>query len=102
MWKFDAASSLLPVAILACIGASPVHGYEVRRRLDEKGIGEFKGGTIYPLLKRLEEAGLLGFKWDTPEKGAARKVYSLTKLGKDTLHSEIENLDHLISLMREI
>ncbi|MBK4144072.1 PadR family transcriptional regulator [Corynebacterium macginleyi] len=102
MWKFDAASSLLPVATLACISTSPAHGYEVRRRLGEKGIGEFKGGTIYPLLKRLEEAELLGFKWDTSGKGAARKVYSLTKLGKDTLHSELENLEHLISLMREI
>lgn len=102
MWKFDTVSAFLPVIILACIGSSPAHGYEIRRLLNKKGLGDFKGGTIYPLLKRLEEAELISFRWDIPDKGAAKKVYSLTNSGKETLQLERGNLERLLILMKDL
>lgn len=102
MWKFDTVSAFLPVVVLACVGTSPAHGYEIRRRLSESGFGDFKGGTIYPLLKRMEEANLITFKWDIPDRGAARKVYSLTMSGEKTLQTELEKLERLLILMKEL
>ncbi|MGO2895688.1 PadR family transcriptional regulator [Corynebacterium casei] len=100
MWKFDAASSLLPVAVLASIGKTPAHGYEIRQRQSENGFGEFKGGTIYPLLKRLEEAELVTATWDIPGTGPTRKVYELSQAGKEIVDKEINNIERLLNVIK--
>ncbi len=38
-------------------------------------------GTLYPLLSRLQKAGLLQYRWEESESGPPRKYYSLTKEG---------------------
>lgn len=47
-------------------------------------------GTIYPLLTRLKNAGLLSYHWEESSSGPPRKYYSLTEKGKDFL----EELGH--------
>ncbi len=42
-------------------------------------------GTIYPLLTRQKNAGLLDYRWEESPQGPPRKVYSLTEKGRDTL-----------------
>ncbi len=42
-------------------------------------------GTIYPLLTRQKNAGLLDYRWEESTQGPPRKVYSLTEKGKETL-----------------
>ncbi len=42
-------------------------------------------GTIYPLLTRLKNAGLLSYHWEESTSGPPRKYYSLTEKGKDFL-----------------
>ncbi|ETN96510.1 PadR family transcriptional regulator, regulatory protein PadR [Zhouia amylolytica] len=39
-------------------------------------------GTIYPLLTRLKNAGLLSYRWEESTSGPPRKYYSLTENGK--------------------
>lgn len=39
-------------------------------------------GTIYPLLTRLKNAGLLSYRWEESTSGPPRKYYSLTEKGK--------------------
>lgn len=39
-------------------------------------------GTIYPLLTRLKNAGLLSYRWEESTGGPPRKYYSLTDTGK--------------------
>ncbi len=39
-------------------------------------------GTIYPLLTRLKNAGLLAYRWEESTGGPPRKYYSLTEKGK--------------------
>lgn len=102
MWKFDAASSLLPVAVLASIEKSPAHGYEIRQRLSENEFGEFKGGTIYPLLKRLEEAELVSATWDISGTGPTRKVYELSQSGQEIVDKEINNTERLLDAIKAL
>lgn len=42
-------------------------------------------GTLYPLLTRLKNAGLLEYKWVESKSGPPRKYYTLTNMGKDFL-----------------
>ena len=42
-------------------------------------------GTLYPVLYRLEAAGLVDVRWETPKRGVPRKYYQLTRTGRTEL-----------------
>ena len=42
-------------------------------------------GTLYPLLTRLKNQGMLSYRWEESTQGPPRKYYSLTDKGKDAL-----------------
>jgi PadR family transcriptional regulator PadR len=42
-------------------------------------------GTLYPLLTRLKNAGILAYRWEESSSGPPRKYYELTEIGKDFL-----------------
>lgn len=42
-------------------------------------------GTVYPLLTRLKNDGLLNYRWEESTSGPPRKYYALTELGKSFL-----------------
>ena len=80
------------LVILALLRDRPMYGYEILMTLANRGNGEFqfKQGTLYPVLYRLEREGWIRAKWETPPKGKKRKVYSLTADGKQQLQSRSE------------
>lgn len=43
-------------------------------------------GTLYPLLSRLKERGLVSYDWEESPSGPPRKYYKLTEIGRRTLH----------------
>lgn len=47
-------------------------------------------GTIYPMLTRLKNAGLLAYRWEESSQGPPRKYYSITDKGQNCL-LELEN-----------
>lgn len=47
-------------------------------------------GTLYPLLTRQKNQGLLSYRWEESTQGPPRKYYSLTRKGKETL-AEMDN-----------
>ena len=52
-------------------------------RLAEANVGDVKGGTLYPLLSRLELAGHLEVEWRPGEGGPGRKYFALTRTGRE-------------------
>jgi PadR family transcriptional regulator PadR len=40
---------------------------------------------LYPVLYRLERAGFVAVRWETPERGVPRKYYTLTESGREEL-----------------
>ncbi|WP_417360365.1 PadR family transcriptional regulator [Galbibacter sp.] len=59
-------------------------------------------GTIYPLLTRLKNAGLLNYRWEESTSGPPRKYYSLTEKGKlflEELNSTWEELRNAVNLV---
>lgn len=75
---------LLVMAVLESMG-KPHYGYSLRRYMAQKGL-EIDEGTLYPLLRRLEEQGLLNSRWQVQE-GRRRRVYSLSPLGTEAARS---------------
>jgi len=73
----------LDMIVLAALSVGPAHGYAVIEEIRRRSAGGFDlpEGTIYPVLHRLEEAGLLAGRWVTAESGRKRRVYALTKRG---------------------
>jgi PadR family transcriptional regulator, regulatory protein PadR len=69
--------------VLACLLAlrAPEYGYALLKRLDAAGIPS-DANTIYPLLRRLEERGLLASEWNTDDT-RPRKFYRTSQAGID-------------------
>lgn len=82
------------LSLLAQSG-KPMHGYII---VQEAAHSPMFGGKkpdatgIYRQLKRMEEAGLVTSKWDTPAEGSARRMFSLTEKGRDCLRRWIDAL----------
>ena len=93
----------LELGVLAVIGRGETYGYEITLSLAEAGFGTVKGGTLYPILGRLEDAGLVETQWRAGDSGPVRKYYRLTGAGHTELatrtatwHSFATNLTDLL------
>ncbi len=75
----------LELLLLRILADEPTYGYELVSRLKQRSDGRFeiKEGTLYPVLYRLEDAGLIVAEWDPPARGVPRKVYRLTAAGRE-------------------
>lgn len=75
----------LPQAVLAVLGHGESHGYAIVEVLRQHGFTRLKGGTLYPLLKRLEDQGLVEHTWQHDQAGPGRKQFTLTEQGRQEL-----------------
>lgn len=87
LWPQAWVRALLPTAILACLEAEDLHGYAIGQALGRLGFGVPKGGSLYPALARLEEAGFVSTEWLPGPSGPARRIYSLTAAGARELEA---------------
>jgi PadR family transcriptional regulator PadR len=71
--------------VLAILSGRPAYGYEITAWLREKGFTEIAEGTVYALLIRIEQRGLVDVEKVPSEKGPPRKVYSLNDQGQAAL-----------------
>ncbi|MDR2372721.1 MAG: PadR family transcriptional regulator [Bifidobacteriaceae bacterium] len=84
-WPTEWLRAALELAVLGAAAHGTTYGYELASRLAANGIGQIKGGTLYPLLGRLEREGLLDARWGPGDGGPGRKYYNLTPAGRDRL-----------------
>lgn len=79
----------LEMILLSLIAQKETYGYELLTRLNQQGAGVLgfaKEGTIYPILYRLQEQGLLAVRLaPAPANGGMKKYYSLTQQGRKAL-----------------
>jgi PadR family transcriptional regulator PadR len=71
--------------VLAILRLRPEYGYEITARLRAMGFSDTAEGTVYALLIRIEQRGLVDVEKIPSEKGPPRKVYSLNAQGSDYL-----------------
>lgn len=80
---------LLTLAVLAECGVAQ-YGYSLKQGLSQRGL-EINEGTLYPLLRRLEEQGLLSSQWQLADESRPRRYYLISPQGQAALeHLSVE------------
>ena len=77
----------LELIVLHLLSDGEAYGYQIVSTLSERTHGaiDVTDGTLYPVLYRLERAGFVSVRWDTPDRGVPRKYYALTEAGRAEL-----------------
>lgn len=76
----------LPTLILEALRHEPSHGYRIAQRIKERSAGvlDFKEGSLYPALHKLQNEGLV-VSYEGVEKGRPRRYYRITPSGREAL-----------------
>jgi DNA-binding PadR family transcriptional regulator len=62
--KVSPSGDMLTAHLLAMLNGWSAYGYELAQRLEESGVGTYNKGSIYRLLRQLEDSGMVSSKWD--------------------------------------
>jgi transcriptional regulator len=99
----------LPTLILETLAHRPSHGYRIAQDIKQRsqGVLDFKEGTLYPALHKLESEGLVepyeGVEKDEgAEKGRSRRYYRITKSGRGALakdRAEWQSLSQAVTMI---
>jgi DNA-binding PadR family transcriptional regulator len=84
--------SYVEILILRRLSGGPCHGYELRKRVEETTGVRLHNNSLYPALKRFEEAGAVTQTKQTVDGRPARLVYTLTDTGRELLHDMLADL----------
>ncbi|WP_417555138.1 PadR family transcriptional regulator [Microbacterium sp.] len=71
--------------VLALLSGRPAYGYEITAQLRDRGFEDIAEGTVYALLVRIEQKGLVDVEKMPSEKGPPRKVFTLNDRGEREL-----------------
>ncbi|OGO61562.1 MAG: hypothetical protein A2Z36_01490 [Chloroflexi bacterium RBG_19FT_COMBO_48_23] len=73
--------------LLCLINNQPMYGYQIIKEIEKRSNGyfQFKEGTLYPALHRLEKAGLIQGRWQRLPSGQERRYYYITTKGQKAL-----------------
>lgn len=74
--------------LLCLLMNQPMYGYQIIKELQKKSQGyfQFKEGTLYPALHRMERAGLIKGRWQKLPGGQERRYYYITERGQMTFN----------------
>jgi DNA-binding PadR family transcriptional regulator len=81
-------STKVDVVVLGLLAERPMHGYDVLERYRARGMGlwsDLSRASLYQALKRLEREGLVVGKSQEGREGPDRRVFRITRLGRDRL-----------------
>jgi PadR family transcriptional regulator PadR len=98
---------ILPLLVLHLINEGPSYGNQLMERIGSMtaGVLSVNPNTMYPLLRRLEDQGLIEGQWEHPER-RSRRYYSLTDEGRQEYAQLVEDvrpfLDSVKSSIDEI
>jgi len=84
--------SYIEILILRRLRSGPAHGYELRKRVEETTGFVLHNNSLYPALRRFEEAGAVTKAAEPQEGRPPRLVYTLTEVGQELLHDMLAQL----------
>ncbi len=102
-WSKEVKRGAASLAILAVLEDEEAYGYEIVNQLSYRvSFLQLEQGTVYPLLRRLEQRGLLNSRWDQHDPAKPKKYYSLTYDGKRALDMMMETWSVLSEEMNKL
>ena len=88
--------------VLAILSHRAAYGYEITASLRDQGFTDIAEGTVYALLVRIEQRGLVDVQKIPSDKGPPRKVYSLNAQGRDYLEEFWQTWSFLTKRLQQL
>lgn len=73
-------------ALLLLLREEPAHGYDLLERAQALGFDGADPGGLYRTLHKLEKEGLVRSAWEPSTSGPQRRIYEITRAGREELH----------------
>lgn len=99
--KAQMRKGVLEYCILLVLGGKPLYASDIIKSLKEAKMIVVEG-TLYPLLTRLKNAGLLAYRWEESTQGPPRKYYELTDVGRSFLVELEGSWSELVNAVEQI
>ncbi|RUA23481.1 MAG: PadR family transcriptional regulator [Bacteroidetes bacterium] len=99
--KAQMRKGVLELCILSIIKDKEAYASDIIIQMKEAHLIVVEG-TLYPLLTRLKNEGLLDYRWEESKSGPPRKYYRITELGMRTLTELSTSWENLISSVKRI
>lgn len=99
--KSQMRKGMLEFCVLLLLSRSDAYASEIIVKMKESHLIVMEG-TLYPLLTRLKNDGLLSYRWEESQSGPPRKYYSITDLGRrfiSELHKSWDELSNTVTLL---
>ena len=99
--KAQMRKGILEFCILKILSTKDKYSFEIIETLKKSKLLVVEG-TLYPLLTRLKNGGLLEYRWEESSSGPPRKYYSITEDGKQflkELHLSWSDLNKAVTLL---
>ncbi|MBP1665264.1 MAG: PadR family transcriptional regulator [Bacteroidetes bacterium] len=93
--KAQMRKGILEYCILSVLSKNSCYASDIIKELKEAKVIVVEG-TLYPLLTRQKNAGLLSYRWEESQQGPPRKYYELTSEGKEYLDDLDESWKELV------
>lgn len=88
---------VLDGCVLQIISKKEIYGYELVQELRRFGFDTIVGGTVYPLLQKLEKQHLIKAELKKSPDGPDRKYFSLTDTGEEYLVNFKQHWENLVN-----
>ena len=87
----------LSLLILSLLSRKAMYGYEIAATVhrDTDGAFQWREGSLYPSLHKLEQTGLITGEWEEKETGRKRRYYHITKSGRAALMEKEQSWQEL-------
>ena len=97
------ARDINQLLVLSTLRADAKHGYQIALDVEEdsNGLVRFRHGTLYPILHRLEEDGLIRGAWSKAG-GRRKKIYELTGQGARHLSGETDRVQDIVTRLMSV
>ena len=99
--KVQMRRGILEYCILLVISDNSCYASDIINKLKEARVIVVEG-TLYPLLTRQKNAGLLSYRWEESSQGPPRKYYELTDSGRAYLAELDKSWDELVESVKQI
>lgn len=93
--KAQMRKGILEYCILSILSKNSCYASDIIKELKEAKVIVVEG-TLYPLLTRQKNGGLLSYRWEESQQGPPRKYYVLTPEGKEYLADLDKSWDELV------
>ena len=90
--------------LLCLINCQPMYGYQIIKELNRRSNGyfQFREGTLYPALHRLEKGKLIKGRWEKLPNGQERRYYHITGKGQQVLAIKVSIWEDFSTAVKSI